>query len=90
MSYSPLHQIKKGTIYPSSLIITGDNDDRVPPFQSYKFLAALQKNQTDISHSYILYQIDRAGHQLSEQFDERTYQKAYIRTFINKHLFPEK
>lgn len=90
MQYSPLHHIKPGTTYPSSLILTGDNDDRVPPFQSYKFLAALQKNRTDLTHSYILYVADKSGHQFSEQFDERTYQKAYIRTFINKHLFPDK
>ncbi len=90
LSYSPIHQIKKGIEYPSSLIITGDNDDRVPPFQSYKFLAALQQNTNLSNNSYILYLVDKAGHQLSEQFDERTYQKAYIRSFINQHLSSDK
>jgi prolyl oligopeptidase len=90
MNYSPLHKIKPGITYPSSLILTGDNDDRVPPFQSYKFLAALQKSWTSAGHSYILYIVDQAGHQLGEQFDERTYEKAYIRAFINKQLFPDK
>ena len=33
--------IKKGVEYPNVLLITGDSDDRVPPFHSYKFLANL-------------------------------------------------
>ncbi|MCK7556673.1 prolyl oligopeptidase family serine peptidase [Chitinophaga sedimenti] len=40
--YSPLHNIRKGTSYPATLITTGDHDDRVVPAHSFKFAAALQ------------------------------------------------
>ncbi len=60
-SYSPLHNIKKGVVYPDVLLITGDNDDRVPPFHSYKFLATLQEQGSSKS-LYQLYLVPGAGH----------------------------
>ena len=44
--YSPVHNIKKGTSYPATLITTGDHDDRVVPAHSFKFAAALQEGQS--------------------------------------------
>lgn len=44
-AYSPLHNIKDGTRYPSTMIFTGDHDDRVVPAHSFKFAARMQKAQ---------------------------------------------
>ncbi len=43
--YSPLHNIKPGTSYPPTMVMTGDHDDRVLPGHSFKFAAALQAAQ---------------------------------------------
>lgn len=60
-AYSPLHNLEKGTQYPSLFITTGDHDDRVVPSHSFKFAAAAQKAQG--GDSPILIRIGRdAGH----------------------------
>ena len=41
-SYSPLHNIREGSVFPPTLIMTADTDDRVVPAHGKKFAAALQ------------------------------------------------
>jgi prolyl oligopeptidase len=43
--YSPLHNIAPDAVYPPTMIMTSDHDDRVLPGHSYKFAAALQQAQ---------------------------------------------
>ncbi len=45
IKYSPLHNLKPGTSYPATMVMTGDHDDRVVPAHSFKFAAALQAAQ---------------------------------------------
>lgn len=45
LKYSPVHAIKAGVCYPSTMVTTGDHDDRVVPAHSFKFAATLQAAQ---------------------------------------------
>ncbi len=59
--YSPLHNIRPGTAYPATLIVTADHDDRVVPLHSFKFAAALQAAQA--GDRPILIRVEtKAGH----------------------------
>jgi prolyl oligopeptidase len=61
LAYSPVHNVKPGACYPPTLITTADRDDRVVPWHSYKFAAALQHAQGCASP--ILLRVEtRAGH----------------------------
>jgi len=60
-AYSPYHNIKDGESYPPTLVTTADHDDRVVPWHSFKFGAALQHAQG--SSNPILVRVEtRAGH----------------------------
>lgn len=60
-NYSPVHAVKKGIKYPSTLVTTGDHDDRVVPAHSFKFGAQLQDKHA--GKNPVLVRIDvNAGH----------------------------
>jgi prolyl oligopeptidase len=81
LAYSPYHNVRSGVDYPTTLILTGDHDDRVFPAHSFKFAAALQN--ADPRGKPILIRIDlRAGHgagkPLSKQVDETADVYAFV------------
>lgn len=60
-AYSPVHNVKEGVCYPPTLVTTAERDDRVVPWHSYKFAAALQHAQGCANP--VLIRIEtRAGH----------------------------
>jgi len=61
LAYSPVHNIRPGTCYPATIIHTGKYDDRVVPWHSYKFAAALQHAQ-GCDRPVLLRVETRAGH----------------------------
>jgi prolyl oligopeptidase len=60
-AYSPVHRVKSGTCYPPTLVTTAESDDRVVPWHSYKFTAALQAAQS-CANPVLLRVETRAGH----------------------------
>ncbi len=80
--YSPLHNIRQGTKYPPTLVITADHDDRVVPLHSFKYGAALQHAQE--GSALILIRIDTdsghgGGKPLSKVVEEDTDVIAFLR-----------
>lgn len=79
--YSPLHNIKPGTDYPATLIMTSDHDDRVVPAHSFKFGATLQENNS--GKNPILIRIEtKAGHGHGRPLSKVIAQSADIYSFI--------
>ena len=80
-AYSPVHNTKKGTCYPATLITTADRDDRVVPWHSYKFAAALQRDQGCDKPIYLAVET-RAGHGAGKpvwmQVEDFTNQYAFL------------
>ena len=61
LGYSPVHNVRSGTVYPSTMITTADHDDRVVPAHSFKFAAELQDNHA--GENPVLIRVEtRAGH----------------------------
>lgn len=84
-SYSPLHNIKPGTRYPATLILTADHDDRVVPAHSFKFAATLQAAQD--GEAPVLIRIEtRAGHGAGQPISKVIDQVADTWGFLTRVL----
>lgn len=85
-AYSPLHNIRAGTSYPATLILTGDHDDRVVPGHSLKFAAALQAAQQ--GDAPILLRVDTAaGHGMGKPTTKLIDEAIDMLTFLDAQLF---
>ncbi|MDE5944541.1 MAG: prolyl oligopeptidase family serine peptidase [Rikenella sp.] len=82
--YSPLHNIKTGTCYPPTLIMTADHDDRVVPAHSFKFGATLQAAQTASGcDAPILLRVEsEAGHGAGKPISKSIQEQADIWSFF--------
>jgi len=90
LAYSPLHSIKEDVNYPATMILTSENDDRVPPFNSYKFAAKLQNRKAQTNP--VLLRVEKnAGHYGgTASFKTRLKEEADIYDFIMFHLGSDK
>jgi prolyl oligopeptidase len=85
LDYSPYHNIRPEINYPSMLVVTSENDDRVPPFQSYKFVAELQ-NRTAQKNPVILKIEKKSGHYGASTLNTSVKATADIYGFIMYEL----
>jgi prolyl oligopeptidase len=85
LSYSPVHNLKEDIKYPATLVITGDNDDRVTPLHSYKFLATLQSKAKN-KNPYVLYIEKNTGHNAPAIIDKRFETETVILQFIFEQM----
>ena len=85
LKYSPLHNLKKGTAYPATLVTTADHDDRVVPGHSYKFAAALQHAHDGKSPVLIRIQTS-AGHGAATPVSMRIDEGADVLSFLAHQL----
>ena len=85
LRYSPLHNLKRRTKYPATLIGTGDHDDRVVPAHSFKFAAALQ--EAHAGEAPVLIRIETsAGHGAGTPISKRIEEAADRLAFLTEVL----
>jgi prolyl oligopeptidase len=80
-TYSPYHNLKPGTAYPATLVITADHDDRVVPGHSFKFAARLQACQSGDAPVLIRIQT-KAGHGFGKPTTIKIEELTDIFTFL--------
>jgi len=84
-AYSPVHNVKPGTRYPATMVLTADHDDRVVPGHSFKYAAALQAAQA--GPAPILIRIEtRAGHGAGKPTSKDIEESADRLAFLVKNL----
>ncbi|HEU5217643.1 MAG TPA: prolyl oligopeptidase family serine peptidase, partial [Gemmatimonadales bacterium] len=84
-AYSPLHNLRRGTVYPPTLITTADHDDRVVPAHSFKFAAALQAATSWARPAYIRIET-KAGHGAGKPISKVIEEQADIYAFALANL----
>jgi prolyl oligopeptidase len=62
LAYSPYHNIRAGSCYPSTLITAGSRDETAVPSHAYKFTASLQAAQGCRENPILLQTVEGAGH----------------------------
>jgi prolyl oligopeptidase len=85
LKYSPYHNLRPGTEYPATLIVTADHDDRVVPSHSFKFAAALQRAHAGETPALIRIET-RAGHGAGKPVSKQIEEAADIIAFLSREL----
>jgi prolyl oligopeptidase len=77
-AYSPYQHVESGKKYPSVLLLTGTNDVRVAPSDSYKLAARLRAS----SHDVLLRVSEKSGHGMGSALDEQIGERVDILAFL--------
>lgn len=81
LSYSPLHNVKEGTAYPATMVVTADHDDRVVPAHSFKFISELQAKHS--GDNPVLIRVDvNAGHGAGKPTEKVIEEWADVWSFV--------
>ncbi len=83
-AYSPYHHVQDGRSYPSVMALTGMNDPRVEPWQSFKMVARLQA--TGSKKPVLLRVSQDSGHGIGTSLSEEDRQIADVYTFLFDQL----
>ncbi len=90
-AYSPYHNVRDGTVYPSILFSTGTNDPRVDPMHSRKMTARLQ-GAASSGRPILLRTSSETGHglatPLSEQIEESVHYHAFLLSELGLNYSP--
>jgi prolyl oligopeptidase len=86
MEYSPYHNIKEDVNYPITLIITSENDDRVPPIHSYKFAAKIQNREAQKNPIFLKTQLNSGHYGKVSNYNEYLDEKSEFYNFLLYHL----
>ncbi len=84
-TYSPLHNVRDGVAYPTTLVMTADTDDRVAPGMAKKFAARLQA-ATGGSAPILIRIESKAGHGAGKPVAKILDEDADIYTFLIQSL----
>ncbi|HLI98074.1 MAG TPA: prolyl oligopeptidase family serine peptidase, partial [Candidatus Baltobacteraceae bacterium] len=84
-AYSPYHHVEKGVAYPAVLLLTSENDPRVPPWQTWKFGAALQA-ATSSQRPVLVLTHRTGGHGHGASFAQRVGNEGLLLSFIASQL----
>lgn len=84
-AYSPYHNVKNGTDYPSVLFLTGANDPRVDPMHSRKMTARLQAASSS-GRPVLLRTTSDTGHGLATPLSEQIEQSVHYYAFLLHEL----
>ena len=86
--YSPLHHLNEEVTYPSTLLITGINDDRVHPFHTFKMQATLQQLPT-AKNPHLMFVGDSFGHCNCNVFNDVIEVETFIYSYLVKMLWTD-
>jgi prolyl oligopeptidase len=81
-AYSPYQHVEGGKKYPSILLLTGTNDVRVAPADSYKLAARLRAAKHDV----LLRVSEKSGHGMGSALDEQIGERVDILSFLFNSL----